>query len=74
MPDNKVTGHGVTAEGAVLALATGAVLGCGYALLNDQDLRRTAKSTVGAALCVMGSFLFAPAGFRRMWIGDYTHL
>ena len=67
-------GSGVTAEGAVIALATGAVIGCGYSLFKDQDLRRSVKITAGAALSVMGAFLFAPAGLRRMWMGDYSYL
>ena len=67
-------GSGVTAEGAVIALATGAVICCGYSLIHDKDLRRSVKMTAGGALCVMGAFLFAPAGLRKMWMGDYTHI
>jgi len=64
----------VTVEGAAIAAATGAVAGLGYALLEDRDLRRSIKTSIGLGLVVLGSYLFSPAGLRRMWLGDYSHL
>ena len=47
MAPPKVTGAGVSSDGALIALATGALGGLGYALLQDHDLKRTVKSSIG---------------------------
>ena len=49
---------GLELRGGALAIASGACMAAGYALVNDFDERRTKKTIVGGALGFFGTYLF----------------
>ena len=54
-PPQKV---GLEPRGAALAVASGACIAAGYALVNDFDDRRIKKSVLGGALGFLGCYVF----------------
>ena len=49
---------GLEPRGAALAVVTGACIAGGYALVQDFDMRRTQKATVGGSIGFFGAYLF----------------
>jgi hypothetical protein len=59
----------LSSEGAVVAFLSGAMLGCGYSLLNnDKKVRDVIRRTIGGAVMTAGLYLWSPAGVRRLWL------
>ena len=57
-PTTGIAKVGLEARGAALAVASGACLAAGYALVQDYDERRLKKTVLGGALGFLGSYLF----------------
>ena len=49
---------GLELRGGALAIASGACIAAGYALVQDYDERRTKKTVLGGALGFFGTYLF----------------
>lgn len=55
-------------EGVLVAFASGACAGLGYALLADDNARRVLKRSFGGGLLVVSLYVFSPAGLRKVWL------